>query len=263
MWVEDRLITFIEFLVIIVVILGLMGSALTLQSAVGAGALVLLFLLLVAIPFLPRVGDAVKRRQMLRNDIAGYMATIERDDNAAYPHRKLGDIYAEHEDWDRAIEHYSAYVHKVEAKPDVRHRLERALAARRRRDIGLRLCPSCGAENPRDFTRCQQCGSYLKGLREFADVLTTPEMMVRWKWLILVFFIPGLVLGLLGSVIPPVVSLVLLSASVIATIVFLYGRAREERAKIVRETVTLQARGAASMVESAHVRGLDEKVGDG
>lgn len=262
MCVEDKLISFMEFLVIIVVIFGLMAAALLLRSPVGFGALILLFLLLLFIPFIPRVAEAVKRRQMLRNDIAGYMATIKRDPNAAYPHRKLGDIYAEHEDWERAIEHYSAYVNMVEAKPDVRQKLKRALAARRRRDMHLRVCPSCGAENPQRFVRCQECGFYLQGLREFADVLTTPEMMLRWKWLIVVFFVPGLLLGLMAEVIPPVVSLVLLSASVVATGIFLYGRAREERAKIIHAAVTPQEGVIEAISEPAHVRGLDERVGD-
>lgn len=262
MCVEDRLISFAEFVVIMVVIFGLMAGALMLRSAVGLGALILLLLLLVFIPFIPRVADAIKGRQMLRDDIACHYATIKRDPNAAYPHRKLGDIYAEHEDWERAIEHYSAYVNMVEAKPDIRQKLQRALAARRRRDMGLRLCPACGTENPRDFVRCQSCGFYLKGPREFVDVLTTPEMMVRWKWLILVFFVPGLLVGALGEVIPPVVSLTLLGASVIATIVFLLGRAREERAKIIQQAVTPQERVIAAIVEAPHVRGLDENVGD-
>jgi len=262
MCVEDKLISFVEFLVIIVVIFGLMAAALMLRSAIGLGALILLFLLLMFIPFIPRMADAVKRRQMLAGDISGYYATIKRDANAAYPHRKLGDIYAEHEDWERAIEHYSAYVNMVEAKPDVRQKLQRVLQAKRRRDMNLRVCPSCGVENPHGFVRCQGCGFYLKGLREFVDVLIAPEMMVRWKWLIVVFFVPGLLLGLLASVIPPVISLVMLSASVIATVLFLYGRAREERARVIHEAITPQERIIEAIVEPPQVRALDESVED-
>ncbi|MBD3293672.1 MAG: hypothetical protein GF393_12165 [Armatimonadia bacterium] len=263
MWVVDKLISGMEFAVIMVVIFGLMAGALLLRSAVGLGALVLLFLLLAFIPFIPRVADAVKRRQMLVKDIAGYYATIRRDENAAYPHRKLGDIYSEHEDWERAIEHYSAYVTMVEAKPDVRHKLQRVLQAKRRRDMKLRVCPSCGAENPRDFVRCQQCGFYLQGLREFADVLTTPEMMIRWKWLIVAFFVPGLIMGLLGEVIPTVVSIVMLAASVIATVVFLWGRAREERAKVIREAVGRHHRVIESLPDRPEPRGLEDKADGG
>jgi len=266
MWVQDKLLNFPEFLVILLVIFGLMSAAAAMRSAVGAGAFILLCLLLAFIPFIPRVADAVKRRQMLLHDIAGYQAALKRSPEVPYPHRKLGDIYAAHEDWDAAIDHYSAYVQMVEAKPDVRHRLKRALQARRRRDMGLRICPSCGAESPRNFVRCQQCGFYLQGLREFADVLTTPDMIFRWKLLIVVFFVPGILLGLMAEIVPPVVSLVLLSASVVATVVFLWGTARRERAQILHDAIASERRQREHVIdmiaESPEVRTLDENVGD-
>ncbi|MFW5867822.1 MAG: hypothetical protein ACOCX2_08405 [Armatimonadota bacterium] len=266
MWVQDKLLNFPEFLVILLVIFGLMGTAAATRSAVGLGAFILLFLLLVFIPFIPRVADAVKRRQMLLSDIRGYQAALKHNPEVPYPHRKLGDIYASHEDWDRAIEHYSAYVNMVEAKPDVRHRLQRVLQARRRRDMGLRVCPSCGAENPRNFVRCQECGFYLQGLREFADVLTTPDMMLRWKLLIVVFFVPGLLIGLMPEVIPPVITLLLLSVSVIATVVFLWGTARRERAQILHDAIVSGQRAREHVIdmipEPPEVRSLDENVGE-
>ncbi len=260
--VEDKVISFVEMIVIIVVMFGLMGMAMGLKSVVGLGALILLFLLLLFIPFIPRVSQAVRLRQMIRSDIAGYEAALKRNPEVPYPHRRLGDIYLEHEHFDRAIEHYQAYVESVEAKPDVRYRLQRALQTRRRKEMGLRACPSCGTENLGRATRCESCGVYLKGAREIVDAMTAPEMMRRWKWLIVAFFVPGLIIGLLESVIPPVISLFLLACSVIATAIFLYGLAREERNRIVREGMTPQERVIASMPDPPNVRGLDENVGD-
>jgi len=229
MWIQDKLISGLELIIILGVILGLMDMSLVLPVPLAALALVLLALLLFFIPFVPRVSQAVRLRQMIARDIAQYQAALERRPEVPYPHRKLGEICERHEDWEGAIEHYQAYVEMHEAAPDVRHRLERCLAARRRRDMGLRLCPACGTENPREYLRCQECGFYLKGLREIADVLIEPDMLRVWKWLIAVFLVPAVLIGLLGQVIPPVVSLIMLAGSVIATIVFLYGRARRER----------------------------------
>ncbi|HCA46594.1 MAG TPA: hypothetical protein DEP45_04295, partial [Armatimonadetes bacterium] len=237
MCVQDKLISFMEMLVILVVVFGLMAAALVLPPPVGIGAFILLFLLLLFIPFLPRVANAMKLQRMIRSDIAGFEAALKRNPEVPYPHRRLGDIYLEHGDFDRAIEHYQAYVDSVEAKPDVRHRLQRALTKRRQREMNLRICPACAMENPARAIRCEGCGFYLKGPREIVDVLTAPEMMRRWKWLIVAFFVPGLVAGLLTEAIPPAVILTMFACSVIATGVFLYGLAREERNRIVREGV--------------------------
>ncbi len=259
MCVQDKLISFMEMLVILVVIFGLMAAALALPPPVGVGAFILLFLLLLFIPFLPRVANAMKLQRMIRSDIAGFEAALKRNPEVPYPHRRLGDIYLEHGDFDRAIEHYQAYVDSVEAKPDVRHRLQRALTKRRQREMNLRICPACATENPMHAIRCDGCGFYLKGPREIVDVLTAPEMMRRWKWLIVVFFVPGLVAGLLTTVIPPAVILTMFACSVIATGVFLYGLAREERNRIVREGMTPQERIIEAIQEPPEVRALDEE----
>jgi tetratricopeptide (TPR) repeat protein len=259
MCVQDKLISFMEMLVILVVIFGLMAAALALPPPVGVGAFILLFLLLLFIPFLPRVANALKLQRMIRSDIAGFEAALKRNPEVPYPHRRLGDIYLEHEDFDRAIEHYQAYVDSVEAKPDVRHRLQRAIAKRRQREMGLRICPSCGTENLVRAIRCDGCGFYLQGPREIVDVLTAPEMMRRWKWLIVVFFVPGLVAGLLTTVIPPAVILTMFACSVIATGVFLYGLAREERNRIVREGMTPQERIIEAIQEPPEVRALEDE----
>lgn len=94
--------------------------------------------------------------------------------------------------------------------------------------MGLRRCPVCGAESPRGSTRCVECGFYLKGSAEIMATLVTPDMMRVWKWLIAVFLVPGLIIGLMADIIPPVVSVAMLSVSVIATFIFLYGRLSRE-----------------------------------
>lgn len=72
--------------------------------------------------------------------------------------------------------------------------------------------------------RCAECGFYLQGPREIVDVLTTPEMMRLWRWLIVVFVVPGLILGLIGEWVPAWIGLLLLACGMVATVVFVYGR---------------------------------------
>jgi hypothetical protein len=165
---------------------------------------------------------------MVAGDIAKYHEALKRQPDVPYPHRKLGEIYEQREDWERAIEHYQAYVEMHKDSAAVQRRLERALAARRRRDMGLVRCPVCGGDNQGDARRCEECGFYLRGGLEIMEVLTSPEAMRWWKWLILIFLVPGLVIGLLANVLPVGLSILMLTCSVVATIFFVYGRMRNQ-----------------------------------
>ncbi len=228
LWVQDRIISSLEFVIILCLFLALMGVAISAAGVVGFFLLGLLGLVGLMIPLIPIAMQRQGLKRMLAKDIAKYYAALERQPDVPYPHRKLGEIYEQREDWDRAIEHYQAYVeiHPGSAA-DVQRSLERCLAAKRRRDMGIRRCPVCGADNPNELARCQECGVYVKGTQEILDTLTTPEMMRLWKWLIVVFLVPGLIIGLFPATIPPVISLLLLMCSVIATLIFISGRMRE------------------------------------
>lgn len=228
MWVLDKVISGGEFAVILALMLALLGGAVTMGGIIAVGMLLLLFVVALLITVMPALNQKVGARRLLAQDIAHYYAALQRQPDVPYPHRKLGEIYEEREDWERAIEHYQAYIeiHPGSAA-DVQRSLERCLAAKRRRDMGMRRCPVCGADNPSDLARCQECGVYVKGTQEIVDTLTTPEMMRLWKWLIVVFLVPGLIIGLFPNTVPPVLSLLLLVCSVIATLIFISGRMRE------------------------------------
>jgi len=228
MWVQDKVISGGEFAVILALMLGLLGGGITVGGVAALGMLLLLFVVALLITVMPAINQKVGARRLLARDIAQYYAALERQPDVPYPHRKLGEIYEQREDFDRAIEHYQAYVevHRGSAA-DVQRSLERCLAAKRRRDMGMRRCPVCGADNPSELARCQECGVYVKGTQEILDTITTPEMMRLWKWLIVVFLVPGLIIGLFPDAIPPVISLLLLMCSVIATLIFISGRMRE------------------------------------
>lgn len=227
LWVQDKLISGLEFFIIVSVFLSLLGMALAVGGAVSFLLVLMLAVLGAMIPLLPVVAQRVGRRQLELQDIAKYQEALKRQPDVPYPHRKLGEIYEAHGDWDRAIEHYQAYLELYDRAPDIQRRLEYAREQRRRRDLGLRRCPVCGADARPETVRCAECGFYLWGPREIIDALTAPDMMRLWRWLIVVFLVPGVILGLVGEWVPAWSGLLLLGCSIVATIIFVYGRMTE------------------------------------
>ncbi len=224
MWFVDRLISGLELIIIQMVVVSLVGLAFMMDGLAAVGPIILLALVVGLVPLMPGLAGRIRARQLLREDILKYRAALERQPDVPYPHLKLAQIYEKREDWDRAIEHYRSYLHRHTMSSDARRRLERCLERRRMREMGLRPCHVCGAKNSRNNVRCEECGLYLKGSAEIVEALTTPKMMGLWRWLIVVFLVPGIAIGILGDVIPPEFSMILLSCSVVATLIFVYGR---------------------------------------
>lgn len=220
LWLVDRVITTLEF----IVLTGVFLSLIALSFVAGLGFLLLLAAGTLIVSFMPMWAQRIGRKQLELQDIAKYHEALKRQPDVPYPHRKLGEIYEARHDWDRAVEHYQAYLELHSPASDIQRRLEYSLEQRRRRDLGLRRCPVCGTDAAPDAVRCAECGFYLQGPREIVDVLTTPEMMRLWRWLIVVFVVPGLILGLIGEWVPAWIGLLLLACGMVATVVFVYGR---------------------------------------
>ena len=89
--------------------------------------------------------------------------------------------------------------------------------------MGLRICPTCGTENLGDAVRCERCGFYLKGPQEIVDVLTTPEMMRIWRWLIVIFVVPGVAFSIVASL-PAAIGVTLMFLAVCLAGIYLYGK---------------------------------------
>ncbi|MEA3401194.1 MAG: tetratricopeptide repeat protein [Armatimonadota bacterium] len=225
MWITDKVISGWEFVLILSLMLALLGGTL-MGGPVAIGLFLLLMVVCLLITVMPLATQEVGTRRLEAQDIARYYEALERQPDVPFPHRKLGEIYEQRGDLDRAIEHYQAYVEIHSGSADIQRRLERCLDARRRRDMHMQRCPVCGAYSPQDAVRCTECGMYLKGSVEIIETLTTPEMMRLWKWLIVVFLVPAVVIGLLAEWIPPMVSLIMLAVSIVATIFFIFGRMR-------------------------------------
>ena len=159
---------------------------------------------------------------MLREDIARLQAWMREQPDVAHAHRKLAEIYEAQEDWERAIEHYHAYLELHETNAEVVLRLERCLDLKRRRDLGLRRCPLCGTDNPAEMARCGRCGRYLQPRRELMDALTTPLMLRIWRWLMLL--LAGGIVGVALAPAQPVAGLTLLALAGAVMLIFVYGR---------------------------------------
>lgn len=216
-----RMISGLELLILLAVYVGIMAGALS-GGRLAMVALALMWITGAALPLIHHQVGRHKASRMMQDDIRKYEAGLTRQPDVPYPHRKLGDIYYDRQQWDLAAKHYQAYLEVHEVNAYCHQRLERSLLLKRRQEMGLITCPVCGAENQPDAVRCEKCGFYIKGTREILDVLTTPDMMRLWRGLILAFLIPGLILGLAGA--PTWLTGLMMCLVVVATVLFLYGR---------------------------------------
>ncbi len=217
-----REINGLELFMLLVVVVGLQTAVFS-GGPVGLIALALIWIIGLGSPIVNAVARKRKLRRMFADDIAKYEEGLRRQPDVPFPHRRLGDIYFDRGDWQRAADHYQSYldVHPINAY--CAQRLERSLLLKRRQDMGLRTCAVCGAENASDAARCVACGFYLRGSREIIDVLTTPEMMRIWRWVMIAFLLPAVVLGFIPDG-PQWVAGLMLLVSVIATILYIYAR---------------------------------------
>lgn len=213
----------LELTVFLLVLIGLMIGAVVGGGGLAAAALVLLWLVGMSYPVLNHLHWRARMNALIQADIRSYEEALRRQPDVPYPHRRLGDIYFERRQWARAAEHYQQYLEKHNLDAYCANRLERALLYRRREEMGLRTCPVCGAENARAAARCGVCGFYLKGWREILDALSTPGMMRVWRWLILAFLLPALVLAMVPHG-PMWLRALILTVSVAATVLYLYAR---------------------------------------
>lgn len=216
-----RVISGVELLILLIVYVGVMAGAVA-GGALSMIALALMWLTGLALPLIQHLTNQHKISRMMQDDIRKYEEGLRRQPDVPFPHRRLGDIYYERKQWALAVKHYQAYLEVHEVNAYCHQRLERSLMLLRRQEMGLITCPVCGGENQPDAVRCVKCEFYIKGTREIIDVLTTPDMMRLWQWLVLVFLVPGVVLGLTGS--PTWLTGLMMCLVVVATILYLYGR---------------------------------------
>jgi len=200
---------------------GLLASAIAAASAGSIGLFVLVFILGASFPAMQALGRRRRLSKLERQDIAAYLAALRQQPDVPFPHRRLGEIYQAGENWDKAVEHYQAYLEMHEHSADVARKLERCLVRKRRQDLGLLRCPKCGADNPRKQPRCTNCGFYLRGSQEIVDALAAPGTLRALRWVIIIAVPLGTILSFVEAV-HPVLAVLLLFAGVLAALIYWY-----------------------------------------
>ncbi len=99
MWIVDRMLSGLEFTIILMLVISLIGITFAMEGLAAVGPLILLALLIGFIPLLPKLSEKIRGYQLLRDDIRRYEAALERQPDVPYPHLKLAEIYEEREDW--------------------------------------------------------------------------------------------------------------------------------------------------------------------
>jgi len=208
--------------------LGAIGASSTSPSPISAiGPLFLLCLVGAAFLAVPGIVGRRRLRKLETQDIAAYLAALEKQPDVPYPHRRLGEIYQAHGDYDKAVEHYQAYLAIHAESGDVASKLKKALVAKRRKDLGLVRCPQCGTDNAPGATRCTNCGFYLRGMAEIAETFTRKEVSRILLWVVLIAIPLGTVLSFLEWVHPVFATIFLFFGACAA---FFYWYARLTRA---------------------------------
>ena len=223
-----REISGLEFFVMLALYLGLMLGAIGACAASGnIGPLFLLCLVGAAFLAVPGIVGRRRLRKRETQDIAAYLAALDEQPDVPYPHKRLGEIYQAQGNYDKAVEHYQAYLAIHELSADVSRKLKKALVSKRRKDLGLVRCPSCGTDNQPGETRCSNCGFYLRGMAEIAETLTRKEASRILLWVVLITIPLGTILTFLESVHPVFATIFLFFGACAA---FFYWYARLTRA---------------------------------
>jgi hypothetical protein len=214
-----------ELALMVAVFLGLLASVMAVggEGYGSVGLLVVLWLLGLSFPALQARSKRGRLRRMTRRDIATYLEALKRQPDVPFPHRRLGEIYQAQENWDKAVDHYQAYLEMHEHSGEVARKLERCLEHKRRQDLGLTRCPKCGAENPRGESCCDQCGFYLRGMAEIVDTFATPTVLRILVWVIIIAIPVGTVLSFLQTV-DPAFAIIFLFFGAVAAFIYWYAR---------------------------------------
>jgi hypothetical protein len=154
-----------EFLVWLLAFIGVLACTL---ASVGTVSFYFLLALTIGlgliIPLSSWLADRLTVRRMHFEDMERYLRGIAQRPDIPYNYRKLGDLFAEGNDWGMAVAYYEQ-AEKVNSDQHTKFMLEKA---RERVALGKgepRLC-RCGRLNPARGSRCIHCGASLPGSAE-------------------------------------------------------------------------------------------------
>jgi tetratricopeptide (TPR) repeat protein len=112
---------------------------------------------------LGRVAEEAQLAVLRAQDLAECRRMIEQRPDLPYPYRVIGDYFFERRMWDEAIGYYERFL-ALEKDPETRWKLDYAKEEKWRQEKGLKLCPYCRNNVPREARSCPLCGKYVGGL---------------------------------------------------------------------------------------------------
>ncbi|MBC7288970.1 MAG: hypothetical protein H5T86_13230 [Armatimonadetes bacterium] len=92
-------------------------------------------------------------------DLEHYRHLIETRPDLPYPYQALGDYFFKRGMWEQAVGYYQQAL-KRHSDPEVVWRLKYAEKQMERERLGLRQCPRCLADTPRNLSTCRHCGHF-------------------------------------------------------------------------------------------------------
>lgn len=93
-------------------------------------------------------------------DMQEYQRMISEDPSMPYPYQAIGDFFFDRQMWEEAIAYYERFL-SLQPDPEVKWKLDHARDELRRQQKGMRLCPYCLNDIPKDASECPLCGHYL------------------------------------------------------------------------------------------------------
>jgi len=199
----------------------LAAFAITIATLNWLFALMTLALALVG-PVASYLANQIGLQRMRERDIANYLQMAKERPDIPYPYMKLGDIFYASEDFSLAARYYEAYL-KAMKSGRIKARLKQCERRQRLAATKARICPQCGAENPRDVTHCIECGEPQPGLWEILEQFRGQKAISLLLWSVGVTIGIGLVLSVFG-VLHPVVAVGLYIIAAAGLFIYLYIR---------------------------------------
>jgi len=189
-----------------------------------AGPLLALMTLALAVapPVAAYIANKRGLQQLRENDIRAYLQAAQEHPDIPYPYHKLGDIFFASSDFGRAAQYYEASL-KIRKNPKIKARLQQCERRRRIAETQARICPRCGAENPRGFTHCIECDEALPGLWEILEQFHGPKAVSLLLWSTGISMGLVVILSLMGML-HPIIAIPLYAIALLSLTIYLYWR---------------------------------------
>lgn len=202
------------------------GALATTIAAWGTPAGPLLALMTLALGLVYPVGSYLLEKRglqrMRQEDILGCFQALKDRPNIPYPYRKLGDIFYASQDFALAAKYYTAYL-KITKEAKIKARLQQCERKQRIAETKARICPQCGAENPRNTSHCIECGELQPGLWELLEQFRGRQIARLLLWAVGISMVLALVLAFVG-ILHPIITIALYAIAIMGLTIYLYVR---------------------------------------